>query len=367
MTDPSVPSLHQTLNLVDLPIEIQTAIYGMTITHSSPIKPELWLPGESTFAHDRVYTTLRHGHYLRDPARIKGQMPEALFVVDLVKTCRMIHSIVNGFYLFYRLNRFEFRTPQCMLDYLKALPTKRRQAIKDVEVLYDYSSTSGLAPALTVLRSCTGLRHLTIDITLLSGLFEIPWATTFEQAPTYQNLIALRGLQSLTVKYGENGSSWDLILDILQRRYFPITHVNRNAIRFEIYQLQTKLNAIVTLYRPSAHDTLVTAVELAEALTHSTVIEGDILATIDSTLEVASTSATENANTDEQSGEAVTSTVYPVSDEVASWANDVTPATWGSVISDQDVGESPWMTITVKFLGRGQYAFRYHVSCMVHS
>ncbi|KAF8852867.1 hypothetical protein BDZ45DRAFT_94547 [Acephala macrosclerotiorum] len=341
VVDPSIPTPNQILYLVTLPVEIQTEIYGLAVKHSDVIKPELWMPGESIFAHDSVHTEMGRGLYLRSPVRVNGRMPEALTVVDLLKTCRMIRTIVNKNHLFYHLNRFEFRIPLCMLNYLKALSTGRRQAIKDVTFLFDHSRNSCLAPALTVLRTCLGLRHLTIDITLLSHLFEIPWATTIDQTIVYNKLIALRGLESLTITYGEVGSHWNLVLTILQRvRFFPVTEVNKNSIRFEIHQLQAKINALVTLKRPSPTDTLVTAGELTEAMSHSGVVEGDISSQL-LLPRPAITFSTLGLTQYDESGN-TTPTPYPVSDEVAAWANDVTPAHWALPTMEQEVQNSSW-------------------------
>ncbi|CZR61794.1 uncharacterized protein PAC_11691 [Phialocephala subalpina] len=321
--DPSIPSLDQILNLVDLPIEIQTDIYSLVITHSGPIKPELWLPGESIFTHDTVYITMGCGLFLRNP------------------TCRMVRAVINGTHLFYRLNRFEFGTPLCMLDYLKALPTARRQAIKDVMVLFDPSPWACLKSGLTILRTCLGLRHLTIDITLLYGFFENSSANIVDQLHAYDKLIALRGLERLTVTYGADGSAWDLVLMILKRvRFVPVDNISENAVRAEVRDLETRINGFVTLVRDPVTSTLVSADDLAEALSHSNVVDGDVSATAD-TEERSTTSDTHNLTNYEQSN-ADTPTVYQISDKEASWANDVTPAHWGRVTTDQEDEGSSW-------------------------
>lgn len=350
LADPCIPTPNQILHLVTLPIEIQTEIYGLAVKHSDAIKPELWMPGKSIFAHDSLYTDMGRGLYLRSPARVDGRMPEALTVVDLLKTCRMIREIVNKSHLFYRLNRFEFYIPLCMLNYLKALPTGRRQAITDITFIFDHSRTSCLAPALTVLRTCLGLRHLTIDITLLYYFFEIPSATTIDQTIVYNKLIALRGLKSLTITYGEDGSHWDLVLSILKRvRFFPVTEVNKNSVRFEIHQLQAKINALVTLNRPSPIDTLVTTSELTEAMSHSAVVDGDI-SSQPPVLQPTTTLPTLGLTQHDESGN-TTPMLYPVSDEVAAWANDVTPAHWALPTMEQEDQNSSWEEErTVNFL-----------------
>lgn len=214
-----------------------------------------------------------------------------------------------------------------MLDCLKALPTRRRQAIKDVIVLYDYMN--GLQPALTVLSSCQGLRHLTIDITLLAHCFENQFANTFDQAPGYNELIALRGLDSLTITYGEDGSTWDLVLDILKRiRHFPVTNINEIDVRQEIALLEARVNLQVKL--PPNDNSLPTEGELAQAMSHSSVVDGNILRDI-APPQTATTLVLQTTNTHGQSSLAA----WPRSSQDGDWGQITAADSWDNFVTEQ--------------------------------
>ncbi|KAE8445840.1 hypothetical protein EG329_012763 [Mollisiaceae sp. DMI_Dod_QoI] len=239
----NILTARQTPTLLALPDELQAKVYGFACTHSGLIKPELWLPGSSKFAHDKVYTTLHWGQCIRDPVRINGCMPEALSAVDINLACKKIHSIVDGENLFYKLNSFEFRNPLCMLHYLKALPSHRRQALKNVIVLWDYLTF--LVPALTVLSTCTGLRHLSIDITLMAKYFATPSATVFDRAPGFDKLISLRGLESLTITYGEDEATGTCSVvdgDISTAVSNPETATNQTTLNIVKHEQSTNVS-----------------------------------------------------------------------------------------------------------------------------
>jgi hypothetical protein len=157
-----IPIPHQSQEgslLLSLPTELQIKIYIFASKHTEAIKPEKWLPRSSKFAHDSRYSTMcwnyRNYTYRSNPARMNGRLPEALTAVDLSTTCRSIYNIVLGDFLLYKLGDFEFRYTNDMLAYIIAIHPRRRNAIRNISVFYDYPGDD--ESAFTILSLCHGL------------------------------------------------------------------------------------------------------------------------------------------------------------------------------------------------------------------
>ncbi|CZR61795.1 uncharacterized protein PAC_11692 [Phialocephala subalpina] len=264
-------------SLLTLPDELKDNIYRLACKHDGSIIPYLWLPKDSQFAHDSWHSTHHRGEsYRNSPPRDEGErLPEVLTAVELLLTCRDTYRIVNGGSIFYQVNHFEFRNPVDMLHYIKSLPTRHRLAIKDIGVLW-YSHHSALA--FTALSMCSGLRNLTVDITLMAAYFEVPFATDIDKAPGFKQLMALRGLDSVVLTYGID-DAWNLIERVLTKiRHFPVTARNEDYVRFEVAEFEEKISEKLKLERTD--NSLPSAAELAQALSFSHVIDrADITAT----------------------------------------------------------------------------------------
>ncbi|KUJ07505.1 uncharacterized protein LY89DRAFT_789599 [Mollisia scopiformis] len=286
-TSPSPPSANAP-PILRLPDEILLKILKYACTSTETIRPELWLPGSSQFGQYYKCITLNTRQTFRFPARVNGRLPEALTAIDLLFTCRAFNNIVDVESLFYRYNNFEFSNTLCILDYLKALPTRRRKAIRNISVMWDfYHPDSGFL----ALSTCSGLCNLTVDITHLAAFFEIPLNSDIHVAPGYSQLVALRGLKSLTLIYSSGSTSawenttWDLVVTVLERvRGLPATDQNKLDMQLEITGIETMITDLVRLPQPA--DYLPSAAGLAQAFSHSTVVDGDYLLTLPRTLSV---------------------------------------------------------------------------------
>ncbi|KAH6718732.1 hypothetical protein BKA61DRAFT_669070 [Leptodontidium sp. MPI-SDFR-AT-0119] len=238
--------------LTSMPPEILFDILRRACTHHEPIKPHQWLPGSTKFAHDTLYTNSTNGIY-RHPARVNGRLDPALAAVDLMKTCRAIGKIIIEDCLMYKDNEFEFRDMKSMLTYLVAITPERRNAVRSIRVLYDYACNP--APAFVILSTCKRLRHLELDITVMSKFFE-PTVFSFDQAPGYAELVKLRGV-AVKLVYAEEGTHWNFIHDVLvkvRHTVIPPTPVDPQDVEnlyTEVSLLNDSINALTNVARPS--------------------------------------------------------------------------------------------------------------------
>ncbi|KAG4438225.1 hypothetical protein IFR05_006298 [Cadophora sp. M221] len=237
--------------LLRLPSEILSNILSLACTHDKPIKPYQWLPGSTKFTHDTIYTSSTYGIY-RHPARVKGRLDPALAAVDLAQTCRAIGNIVVGDCLMYKHNEFEFHNTITMLTYLVALTPERRNAITSIRVLYDFACEP--APAFVILSTCKKLRHLELDITVMSRFFR-PGVSSFDQAPGYAELVSLRGV-TVKLVYSEEGIHWNFIHDVLLNvRHTvpplePFHPQDVEDLRHEVRLLNESINEITNVAHP---------------------------------------------------------------------------------------------------------------------
>ena len=84
-----------------------------------------------------------------------------------------------------------------MVVYLKALASRHRKSIQKVNVTYIIGRSP--ATAFNVLSTCSSLRRLSLDITLLAHYFNIPLANRLSEVPGFGELSALRGLETVTL------------------------------------------------------------------------------------------------------------------------------------------------------------------------
>jgi len=127
-----------------------------------------------------------------------------------------------------------------MLIYLVSLTAKRRNAIETITVTWDsVDAASGFA----ILSKCNGLRSLSLDITLLARKFE----TGIMSAPGIDNLMSLRGLDSLKLIYGDVGG-WNLVHEVIvgNRNHAQVTIELLQEFREEVAKFEQEIIKVVT-------------------------------------------------------------------------------------------------------------------------
>ncbi|KAH8789133.1 hypothetical protein BGZ57DRAFT_949882 [Hyaloscypha finlandica] len=233
-----------------MPEEILARILSYASTHDGTIMPEQFAPGSTKFSLQADPAAPLGTGYCPALTRKKGALPAELSALDVARTCKTFHDIVDGDKMFYTNNTFEFISTQFLLNYLAALPSERRNAIRSLKVKYDYHGVP--AAAFIVLAVCYGLEHLILDIGGMTNFFN-PGLTNFSQAPGYAQLMALRGLKSVKLAYGNK--SWTLIDDILARN--PRAWVSQEKAESEkavlrvLKQLENNINGATT--QPRTH------------------------------------------------------------------------------------------------------------------
>lgn len=178
-----------------------------------------------------------------------------------------------------------------MLDYIKALSTKSRNAIETIHFNWEGAFTPRYIDAglgIMSLSLCGGLRNLEIDVSLLDWWFDDHVESPFG----FEEIAALRGLKSFKLQYHHDAADvgWScaqrpaLVREILggSRRLThssapPSDQVGENML-FEIKELEDTIRDQVTKARGTAD--LPSPSEIAEILSHSTVVDGDSLRTL---------------------------------------------------------------------------------------
>jgi hypothetical protein len=236
-----------------MPEEVLARILSYASTHGDTIIPEQFAPGSTKFSIQADPATPLGSGYCPALTRKKGALPAELSALDVARTCNTFHNVVDGDKMFYANNTFEFTSTQFLLNYLAALPSERRNAIRSLKVKYDYHGVP--VAAFIVLAVCYRLEHLILDIGGMTNFFN-PGLTNFSQAPGYAQLMALRGLKSVKLAYGNK--SWTLIDDILAR--IPRAWVSQEKAESEkavlrvLKQLENDINRATT--QPRAHGSL---------------------------------------------------------------------------------------------------------------
>jgi hypothetical protein len=158
-----------------------------------------------------------------------------------------------------------------MLNYMKALPIRHRNAIENVSVMWISMDHHNAKHAFTALKACENLQHLAVDITVLGGYFRTPGANSVHRARGFMELTALRGLKSFKLTYGLDGTHWNLIYFILNDvRQIPITGRNEDNVQIEIMELESQISELVTLERAPG---LLSDSELNEAFSYSNLVD----------------------------------------------------------------------------------------------
>jgi hypothetical protein len=251
-----------------MPTEIQAKILSLSCTHTEAIMPEQFAPGSTKFSLRMDGAASLGTGYCPVLTRKNGALPPELSAFDISRTCQTAHDIIQGDSLFYAKNEFEFCSTQALLDYLVALPSERRNAIRSIKVKYDYHRVP--VAAFILLAVCYRLEHLTVDIGGMTNFFD-PGVTEFSQAPGYAQLMTLRGLKSVKLVYGNK--SWTLVDDILAR--IPRAWVSQDraeseqAILRKLQQLERNISQVTMQPRPAAP--LISAGELRFAMNQTKV------------------------------------------------------------------------------------------------
>jgi hypothetical protein len=255
-------------SLMTMSTEIQAKILRLASAGPDPILPQQFAPGSTKFSLSSDMAAPLGTGYCPALTRNDGALPRELSAFDIGRTCRTLHNIIDGDNLFYANNEFEFYDTQGLLDYLVALPSERRNSIRSIKVNYDYHQVP--VAAFTILAVCYRLEHLTLDIRGMTNFFE-PNVTDFSQAPGYAQLMALRGLKSVKLVYGNK--SWTLIDNILAR--IPRAWVSPNKAETEqsilrtLQQLEHNINQATKQPRPG--HPLISAGELNFAMNQARV------------------------------------------------------------------------------------------------
>lgn len=207
------------------------------------------MPGSTKFSIQTDSTSPLGTGYCPGLIRKEGALPSELSAFDLSRVCHTLHNIIEGDKLFYANNEFEFSNTQTLLDYLVALSSDRRNAIKSIKVKFDCHGVP--EAAFIMLAVCYGLKSLTLDIGGMANFFN-PGFTDFTQAPGYGHLISLRGLKSVTLIYGNK--VWHLIDDILARIprawISPEKAESEKAILQSLQQLERNISVVTSQPRP---------------------------------------------------------------------------------------------------------------------
>ena len=221
--------------------------------------PQQFAPESATFSLQAGRAAPWGTGYCPALTRKDGALPKALSAFDIARTCRTIHDMIEEDNMFYTKNEFEFISTQDLLNYLVALPSRRRNAIRSIRVKYDYLRVP--VSAFTILAVCYRLESLSLDISGMTNFFD-PDGTDFSHAPGYAQMMTLRGLKSFKFLYGKNG--WTLIDDILAR--IPHAWVSENESESEkallrlLQQLEYKIGQVLSKPRPTS--SLISAGEL---------------------------------------------------------------------------------------------------------
>lgn len=244
-------------DLFKLPPEVRHRIWEYAVKHDGYIKPNQWTRRSNKFGQNGVGTTYHPrtnstpAFTIWNPARIDGRLPKALTAIDLVRTCRRIYKEVSTEFLFYKVNDFEFNMLENLLAFLVALKPERRNAITSIMFQAAYNRRRIITSAMTLLGACSGLKHLSMDITTGAYYFN-PGVSNFTDTPGYQQLLELRGLKTFVMSYGKDDKYWNLPMKILETvRHVPVSEEAIAGVKAEIQQVEEDINKIVTLPGPS--------------------------------------------------------------------------------------------------------------------
>ena len=262
-------------SFMSIPTELRRKILSLACTHDETIMPQQFAPGSATFSLQAGPAAPWGTGYCPALTRKDGAIPKALSAFDITRTCRTIHDMIEEDNMFYSNNEFEFIGTQDLLDYLVALPSQRRNAIRSIRVKYDYLRVP--VSAFTMLAVCYRLENLTPDISGMTNFFD-PDVTDFSHAPGYAQMMTLRGLKSFKLFYANKG--WTLIDDILARIQGAWVSDNESesekALLRLLQQLEHNIGQVLSKPRPTS--SLISAGELEMAMNQAGVgVWGDTI------------------------------------------------------------------------------------------
>ncbi|KUJ07504.1 uncharacterized protein LY89DRAFT_766135 [Mollisia scopiformis] len=223
----ATPARQQRLSLIDLPSDILILILEQVCQYSGTIKPLLQWGDSKFFLKGQSVANIRRAN-----PQWRNIVPVALTAFNVALVCKTFKEFIDDGNLFYKLNIFEFDIYQTLVDYLKSLPRRRRQAVRHIKLICDPTQKFGSPCAM--LSTLKDLRFLTLDITLLASYF-------VRSSQDYHILASLRGLKRLRLVYQENDDS-DLLDTVLQLRGEDMTAGKKKLLRKEIEEVEVALN-----------------------------------------------------------------------------------------------------------------------------
>ncbi|KAH9210149.1 hypothetical protein DL95DRAFT_466052 [Leptodontidium sp. 2 PMI_412] len=123
----------------------------------------------------------------------------------LALVSKAVSNLVVGEKLFYKNNVFSFLSAEHMIKYLGSITPERRKAIKSINFTLD-AGPGFPCPraAILMLGGCPGLKHITVDASLLFRFFAKPNANSCHEVPGMDMLLALRNLDTFKLVIGGN-------------------------------------------------------------------------------------------------------------------------------------------------------------------
>jgi hypothetical protein len=234
--------------IITLPREILANILSYASAYKDTIMPKQLAPGSTKFSIQTDLAVQLGTCYSTALTKRRDALPAELSAFEIARTCYTFHKIIDGDNMFHANNTFEFMNTHSLLNYLAALPSERRNAIRCIKVNYDYHGDP--VAAFIMLAVCYRLEYLTLDIGGMTNFFN-PGLMEFSQAPGYRQLTALRGLKSVKLVYGNK--VWTLIDDILARIprawVSPEKSESEKGVLRVLKQLESHINGSTTELR----------------------------------------------------------------------------------------------------------------------
>ncbi|KAH7304846.1 hypothetical protein BKA65DRAFT_578991 [Rhexocercosporidium sp. MPI-PUGE-AT-0058] len=189
---------HRSILHPKLPVEITLHIFTLAVTHHTLLK--LWpvaCNGPERFLH--VDDTIRNVYPgYKQPLAVTA-------AINLALVSKAVNNLVVGEKLLYKNNAFTFVGAEYMLKYLGSITPERRKPIKSIKFTLDaglYFANPGAA--LLMLGACSGLKHLTMNASLLFSFLAKPNANTFRKIPGMDILRSIRNLKTFKLVVSGN-------------------------------------------------------------------------------------------------------------------------------------------------------------------
>ncbi|KAL5314217.1 hypothetical protein ACEPPN_018642 [Leptodophora sp. 'Broadleaf-Isolate-01'] len=182
-----------------LPVDSTLYILSPSVTNYAPIKP--W-----PVADIRPEIYFHWGDMIDGFVYSKYNQPSAITASGkLALVSKAVSNLVVGEKLFYKNNVFSFLSAEHMIKYLGSITPERRKAIKSINFTLD-AGPGFPCPraAILMLGGCPGLKHITVDASLLFRFFAKPNANSCHEVPCMDMLLALRNLDTFKLVIGGN-------------------------------------------------------------------------------------------------------------------------------------------------------------------